>query len=498
MSDAEWESDIRSVAELIRKDHPRAFSTEQEILFGQVTEQLIVDLPTLSDKQIIVHLATLVAMVNDGHTRLAIPRQHPEIGLEFGHKPTKPANHVEFAFAQLPVGFAVFEDGLFIVEANREHANLIGHEVISIDGTSAVETLNAVQAITYAENDSLEMLMGADRLTLVEALNALNLANALDTVQLELAAANGERKTISVNSLPAGPIHWVDAFETTRLPLRFKNPEKIFWSEYVSDGNYVYMQIDEIADGDITLAEFVVSSVALADAQDAKLVIDIRNNFGGSGGLNKSLVLSLLQNDELNQWGKTFVLTGRRTFSAAQMLANELEQYSRALYVGEPTGSQPDHYGDPAKTRLEHSGLTLRVSRLHWSSYTAFDERQSTNPDFPVSWTSAAYFGGQDPALELAASINGVDLYSLLENALERGDIHQVGRYTLQSKRAPDTFATDFSGMLLQLGDQFNEDGQSDQANIAYQVGLYFYPANEGLQSAFAAFRQQESVSSTN
>jgi len=222
----------------------------------------------------------------------------------------------------------------------------------------------------------------------------------------------------------------------------------------------------------------------MAEEKDARLVIDIRNNFGGSGGLNKTLVMSLIQSKELNQYDRAFVLTGRRTFSAAQMLVNELEQYTRVSLVGEPTGSRPDHFGDPKKVQLEHSGLTLRVSRLHWSSYGAFDDREASNPDFPAAWTSSDYFSGHDPALELAIALQDISLESLLRNALARRDLHQVGRYTLDSKRSPGTYETDFSDLLLTLGNEALASGDTDIASFAYQVGLYFYPQHAGLREA--------------
>jgi hypothetical protein len=197
--------------------------------------------------------------------------------------------------------------------------------------------------------------------------------------------------------------------------------------------------------------------------------------------------MSIIRNNELNQYGRTFVLTGQRTFSAAQMLVNELEQYTRVSIVGEPTGSRPDHYGDPKKIRLEHSGLTLRVSRLHWSSYTAFDDREATYPDFPVHWTSVDFFAGDDPALALAVSLNDVRLETLMINALRRADLHQLARYTLDSRRAPDTYMIDFSSMLLEIGRQLKDDNESEKASLAYRFGLYFYPQNEGLMAALAA-----------
>lgn len=95
------------------------------------------------------------------------------------------------------------------------------------------------------------------------------------------------------------------------------------------------------------------------------LIIDVRNSFGGSGEMNRTLVTSIIRNESLNRHDRTFVLIGRRTFSAAQLLVNELEQYTRVTFVGEATGSRPDHFSDPENMRLTCGGLTLRVSRLH-------------------------------------------------------------------------------------------------------------------------------------
>jgi hypothetical protein len=455
--------------------------------FDRQYDALLEDVPNLADQEVIVRLAALVALVDDGHTRLSIPRRHPAIGLEFGHTPTPGPAHAVLEFRQLPVAFEKFGDGIFIAAAREDLKELIGYRLHSIDDTRADDAFAAVQAITYAENPQLEALMGVDRLSLPAALAALGVSRSADKVTLGLVSPDGDRLDSEIAAMDEGPVTWTDAFAATPLQLRHKHPDRKFWSEYIPEEDLVYMQLDEIADADVPLAEFVDASLQMALEHDARLVIDVRNNFGGSGGLNKTLVMSIIGNNELNQYDRTFVLIGRRTFSAAQMLVNELEQYTRVTFVGEPTGSRPDHYGDPKKIRLEHSGLTLRVSRLHWSSYTAFDERASTHPDFLAEWTSAAYFGGRDPALELATSLENVDLKSLLRNAVPRGDMIQIGRYLLDSRRAPDTYANDFSAVLLELGNEFEQAGDKDAASLAYQVGLFFYPEHEKLGSAHAA-----------
>jgi len=56
-------------------------------------------------------------LIDDGHTRLSISRQHPEIGLELGHTPTTAPELEWLTFRQLPLALDKFEDGVFIAAA---------------------------------------------------------------------------------------------------------------------------------------------------------------------------------------------------------------------------------------------------------------------------------------------------------------------------------------------------------------------------------------------
>jgi hypothetical protein len=246
-----------------------------------------------------------VALIDDGHTRLSIPRQHPAIGLEFGHTPTPGPEHTVLEFRQLPLAFEKFDDGIFVKAAREDLKDLIGYRLDAIDGTNADDAFAAVQAITYAENSQLEALMGADRLSLPEALAALGISRATETVTLTLISPDGVRSQNVIAPMESGPFKWNDAFAEEPELLRHKHPKKKFWSEFIPSENFVYMQIDEIADDDVPMAEFVNSSLQTAVEHNARLVIDIRNNFGGSGGLNKTLVMSIIQNNKLNQYDRT-------------------------------------------------------------------------------------------------------------------------------------------------------------------------------------------------
>src|SRR3989442_12975880 len=78
--------------------------------------------------------------------------------------------------------------------------------------------------------------------------------------------------------------------------------------------------------------------------------------------------------------GHLFVITGRLTFSAAMNLASRLEHETHATFVGEPTGSRPNHYGEAATLPLPASAITGRVSTPHW---------QTSKPNQKRHWITA-------------------------------------------------------------------------------------------------------------
>lgn len=67
--------------------------------------------------------------------------------------------------------------------------------------------------------------------------------------------------------------------------------------------------------------------------------------------------LGLRESDKINQPGKLFVIIGRSTFSAAMFLVGDLEEHTRAIFIGEPTGGKPNHFGSKRAWRRP-SGIT--------------------------------------------------------------------------------------------------------------------------------------------
>lgn len=479
----QWRSDLDQLDNLIREKHPRPFAAVEEHEYRGAVELLSDDLVHLSDKEIIIRLAEIVAMIGDGHTRLAIPRTDENVRINISHSMDPPPNVSELTFSQLPLQFEAFADGIFITASTTKFQEYVGWRLTHIEGLEAADALESMKRIAYADNDYFAKLIAADRLALPDALSALGVAQNAEKIYVTLENTEGETVSLSLAPINDTSETWAGPVYGNKPPLHAQNQSSKLWSQYLPSMRIVYAQIDEIADGDRRFAEFVIEIVSEAERLNAKLVIDLRNNFGGAGALNRTLVLAVLQSAELNQYGRTFILIGPRTFSAAQMLSNTLETYSRVLFVGEPTGARPDHFGDSSKNQLENSGLTFRVSTLHWSSFFANDGRDALYPDLPAPWTSHAYFIGDDPSIAAAAAYDG-DLKKLVRAALERNDQYQVGRYLLNTRLFPDTADESVADMLLSISKDFVADGNTDLAILSLRYGNFFHPDNVKIKDA--------------
>jgi len=131
-----------------------------------------------------------------------------------------------------------------------------------------------------------------------------------------------------------------------------------------------------------------------------QVVVDLRHNFGGNNGLNLALIHMLIRCTKTRDPGTLFAIVGRQTFSAAMMFSVDLEKHTHVIFVGEPTGSSPNHYGDSRKLQLPNTGITVRVSTLYWQYSNPHDERPWIEPTMPAPVSSQDFLSGRDPALE--------------------------------------------------------------------------------------------------
>jgi hypothetical protein len=138
---------------------------------------------------------------------------------------------------------------------------------------------------------------------------------------------------------------------------------------------------------------------AMDEAAVEQVVLDLRRNGGGNNFLGEGL-RKHLERSRFNRPGGLYVLIGPQTFSAAQNLTTRLERETYAVFVGEPSGGAPNHYGDAA--RFGGDGFKAGVSTLPWFDSYPADKRDWVMPDLLIPATMADWKAGRDPAMEAA------------------------------------------------------------------------------------------------
>lgn len=399
-----WEEDLEELYHLLKTEHRDLYFKTEAELFEEEFQRIKANIPQWPDHKIIAEFARLAALANDGHTRLTLPMQKG-VGLSQAHTNTPFPSDDQLVFRHLPLEFYYFDDGVYVLKAIPSLEKHIGKKLLRINDTSIENALEAVKGLCHFDNEYGYRLIAPSRLSILETLMALDIVGENEEVKLRLESADGpeEIKLKALDRFTEERLSEKVLGESTILS-RQKN-EEYYWYEYVAENKAIYLQINQMnrAESGIGLIRFLGNLHTFIQQNEVdRLILDLRNNFGGSNGYALPIVNLLVKNPELNQYGKFYTLMGRKTFSAAQYLVNDFSKWTNVIFVGEPTGATPSHYGDSKKKQLTHSNLTLRVSSIYWRDWGGDEYREWTAPDLAVKLSGTDYFQGKDPALEMA------------------------------------------------------------------------------------------------
>src|SRR3954465_6178977 len=491
-----WREDLAYMAREMARRHRNLYQTVSRERFDSAFAALHPRIPRLERHEVIVELARIAALVGDGHTNIA-PTRDSAIG-----------------FRTLPVKLYFFRDGLFIRAADRQHGDLAGAKVIRIGQATPEEAYRRVRALIGQDNEMDARFFAPFLLAMPEVLHALHLSTERDSA--EFVVERGGRQSI-VRLGPRGPVSlmpsdtdvswspdsgWVDmrsSQEPAPLWLR-RNPHDEYWLQYLPDSHLVYLQFNKVGDKEgETLEEFSTRLLALLDTVDVRRVaLDLRLNRGGNGSLNRPLMLSLIKARKLDQAGSLFVLIGRSTFSAAQFLVNELERYTNALFVGEPSGGKANSYGDSRKITLPHSGITVRVSTLWWQEDPR-DPREWKAPDIAAELSSSDYRDNVDPALQAVLNYSPEPSVSeRMADALKAGDLAEPPRRSRSFRAAPRHVYADTEVDLNGLGYRLLNEKHIDDAITVFKLNVAEHPRSsnvyDSLGEAYMMAHQREAA----
>ena len=179
-------------------------------------------------------------------------------------------------------------------------------------------------------------------------------------------------------------------------------------ADYIADnklGSKIAVFYQSDIDYSAGLVETFTAQV-MADLEQGSysvLLLDLRNNGGGSDGVIIPLLMELaplVRSGELELWG----LVGEATFSSASINALEIREMGGGL-AGEPTSGSVDHFGSTGSFTLPNTGVRVSMSTKFIDTGTLLECAaglgvEPIQPDVTVYQTLEDYLAGQDTLVD--------------------------------------------------------------------------------------------------
>ena len=472
----QWKSDVRYLYEQMAKNHKDLFHSTPKNTFDAAVAALENQIPSLTAEEIEVEIAKLVAMVGDGHTVF-------ELAVPFGMHGTQ-------GRSSFPIELYLFSDGLFVRSADPHYAAIVGGRVVRIGPYTADDAIHKALPLVSRDNDMDAMSRVPRIFTVPELMKGLGFSSSTDEAPFTIDK-NGHTSIVTIKAQPyEGKKVWVDAAPgADRRPLWQSHPGDIYWFEYLPAAQTLYVQYNEVANKpDETIAAFFDRVFSVADKSPVdRFVLDIRNNGGGNNFLNKPILLGIIRRAALDQKGKFFTIIGRRTFSAAMNLTNQLERFTNVTFVGEPTGGKPNSYGDNVPIEAPNSKLKVFVSTLWWQDQDPRDGRQWIAPQIAADMSSLDYIRGSDPALKAIEEYTNSE--SIEERLRRDASAHDWNKANLEVHEFLADRRNHYMNIerdLNRLGYELMSRRDLEAAIKIFQLNVEVYPRSSNVYDSLA------------
>jgi hypothetical protein len=348
-----------------------------------------------------LEVAHIAALADNGHSALLPPQWASR-------------------YRRSPVHLGLFADGLYIVSAPADWAQLVGRPVLRVNGRDWREIRTAYaryQGGLPSFRDQFVTLF----MELPALLAAAGFGNDPGQVTYTLLTRTGRAERVVVpatlspyegDAVFTGRPALFDAaamLPQERVPLYLRAPDRIYRLAFPEGLDGAFVQLKAVRGPG--LAQFLEATLeTLRRRRPRIIVVDLRFNIGGDLNIARDFMQALpaLARD------RVYAITSGRTFSAAISSLGYLKQAAgdRLTIVGEPIGDRLEFWAEGDIMQLPGLGAMILYANERHNYMTGCPERdchgsirehpirvRSLQPDIPVALTWADVQAGRDPAM---------------------------------------------------------------------------------------------------
>ncbi|MBT8180947.1 MAG: tetratricopeptide repeat protein [Eudoraea sp.] len=481
---SQWQEDLRFLQNTVHEDYPFLFKKTTAAAFDEAIAEFDKAIPQMQDHEVLVGFSKIIGMFKYGHTRVS-----------YSEGPVQ--------YHELPIYTHYYNDGIYIHGAHKAYESIVGAKIMEVEGKPIANVLEAIYPVVPAENEQFFKAYGGNYLLVPEVLHA---QGVIETLKNKITfKVEKEGKTFTTEVSAGEPKHghlsygevkpetdWVGARDQSKSPYYLKNLDKIYYFEYLPNEKAVYVRHSQIQDDPSeNIPAFYERLFEFIDNNEVeKLVLDVRLNGGGNNYKNKPIVTGIIENQKINQPGKFFVIIGRRTFSACQNLVNELDNYTNAIFVGEPTGENINFYGDNNRVELPNSKLAIYLSFAWWQDKPQWENADYTVPHLAVEPTFEDYSANEDPVLEAALNFSAdnfiIDPMGYLTQLFMDQKFEFLATEAQRLVQDPSYKFFNFEAEFNKAGYQLLGSGQFEGALYVFEMNTKLFPESPNTWDSLA------------
>jgi len=383
--DQNWQQDVAYLARRLPLVHVDGLSGVRRMAWMAAADRLEQQVPRLSDGQVIVGMARMVAMLHDDETQLVLPPS------------------AIYLFAARWMG-----GGLYLIGVPAADRWLLGARLLAVDAHQVPEVVARLRAVIDYQDpgEARGWEVGWDQLGPSQP-GYLNDANLLQWLGITRSAATAEftvqtaQGRIRTVKLTAGglPGRSFPRISFVPSPLYLRNTAEPYWLRTLARQRAVYLKYNQCLPG-AGFQRLAARALAVMRAHPTyRLIVDLRNNPGGDDQPFQALINGIRADPAINRRGRIFGLINDFTASSATVDSNTLRKSTNALLIGQQVADPINEFGnDNHLLRLPHYGVLVQFT-------TAVINGAKTRyglPDSVVAPTLHDWLTGQDPVLAKA------------------------------------------------------------------------------------------------
>jgi len=388
----DWKSDLEYLKKELPQKHTNLFFKMSQNEFISEINNLIQQVPYLSDYEVADRLLQHIAKIGDTHTSINFGRLNASDKL-------------------LPYNLYWFNDGLYILAVKQGFENLLGKKLIEINGFKIEQIVDSLSTLLPLDNSAGVKSSVPKIAGFLPHLIYFGFTNG-GKIKLKIEDTDGNNSIVEISDTELKDNRWI-GYEPDSIAFCWKNKGKYFVEQYFTDDSIYYLQYNicrskemEQRFGDRKKAKDLPSFIefeknvfnTIRNKPIKKFIVDLRFNGGGTSDQGTDFVNKLKDNKEINQKGKLFVITGKQTFSSGLVNVMDFKNKTQATFIGEETSGKPNHYGDVRFLTLPSSELRISYSTKYFK-YSDKD-MDSFEPDSVIETTFLDYKKGIDPVYE--------------------------------------------------------------------------------------------------